>query len=665
VRSPRVPPTEGAGRARSALVVAVLALCGTVVSLQQTLVLPLLPDFPRVLNTGVENASWMVTATLLTGAVSIPTVSRLADMYGKKRMMAFSLAVMVTGSVLGALTEALPFMIAARALQGVGMALIPIGIAIMRDELPRHRVPLGVALMSATLAIGAGVGLPLSGLIAAHMDWHAIFWVTGVAGAVMLVAILLVVDESPVRTRGSFDFRGAIVLSMALAAVLLTLSKGGQWGWTSALTVGLAIAGAVLIAVWIPLELRVRNPLVDIRVSARPAVLLVNIVAILSGFAMFANMLITTQQLQLPPATGFGLGLDTLQTGLWMAPSALVFGVMAPVSAAVIRRFSAQTALLSASLLLTASYAARVFLDENLAQVVVGSMLVSVGASIAFAAMPTLIMQAVPVTETASANGINTLMRSIGTSTSSAVIAAAATAGAVTVGGELFPSAGVITALFWVAALLSLVAAGLTVPMFGIREYSDDATDAGRTPHGAVVRGRVLSRSGKPIRSAVVTLLTLGGDQVDWSQVDSAGEFSIAIPCPGRYVVVAAADGWTPTSRLDDLDAATTLAPLVLTERLTLSGTVRNGTSSAVADAVVVLTRHSGECAGTTRTLFDGRYELPIPTNGRYVLTVVTPDGVTTARSVHIWGTAHTIDVDLTTDDNGHPPNVKPQETYR
>jgi MFS family permease len=645
--------------------VAVLALCGTVVSLQQTLVLPLLPDFPRVLNTGVENASWMVTATLLSGAVSIPTISRLADMYGKKRMMIVALAVMVTGSVLGALTEALPFMIAARALQGVGMALIPIGIAIMRDELPRHRVPLGVALMSATLAIGAGVGLPLSGLIAAHMDWHAIFWVTGVAGAVMLVAILLVVDESPVRTRGSFDFRGAIVLSMALAAVLLALSKGGQWGWTSALTVGLAIAGAVLIAVWIPLELRVRNPLVDIRVSARPAVLLVNIVAILSGFAMFANMLITTQQLQLPPATGFGLGLDALQTGLWMAPSALVFGVMAPVSAAVIRRFSAQTALLSASLLLTASYAARVFLNENLAQVVVGSMLVSVGASIAFAAMPTLIMQAVPVTETASANGINTLMRSIGTSTSSAVIAAAATAGAVTVGGELFPSAGVITALFWVAALLSLVAVGLTVPMFRMREYSDDATDAGRPAHGAVVRGRVLSMGGKPIGSAVVTLLTLGGDQVDWSQVDSAGEFSIAIPGPGRYVVVAAADGWTPTSRLDELDEATEMTPLVLTERLTLSGTVRNGVSPTVADAVVVLTRHSGECAGTTRTETDGWYELPIPTNGRYVLTVVTPDGETTARSVHIWGTAHTIDVDLSTDDNGHLQNVMPQETYR
>lgn len=652
------------GRLRSALVVATLALCGTVVSLQQTLVLPLLPDFPRLLDTTVDNASWLVTATLLSGAVSIPTISRLADMYGKKRMLVVALAVMVAGSVLGALTEALPFVIAARAMQGVGMALIPIGIAIMRDELPRERIPLGVALMSATLAIGAGIGLPLSGLISGHMGWHSIFWVTGVTGAIMLVAVLLVLSESQVRTRGSFDYRGAVILSAALTATLLALSKGGQWGWTSPTTLGLAIAGMLLLAGWIPFELRVRNPLVDVRVAARPAVLLVNVVAILSGFAMFANMLLTTQQLQFPTATGYGQGLDVLQTGLWMAPGALVFGAMAPVSAGVIRRYSAQTALLAGSALLATSYAARVFLDENVAQVVIGSMLVSVGASMAFAAMPTLIMRAVPVTETASANGINTLMRSIGTATSSAVIAAAATIGVVNAAGELYPSRGTISVLFWVAALLSLIAGALTVPMFRMREYSEHAADTGRHVHGAVAGGRVVSACGRPVRNAVVTLLTPGGDQVDWSQVDPAGEFTIAIPGSGRYVVVAAADGWTPVSRLDELTAGADIAPLVLTERLTISGAVTDN-AAPVADAVVVLTRHSGEVGGSTRTTPDGRYELPLPGNGRYVLTAVGPDSSTQALPVSIWGTARAIDIDLNGRDNERLQRVPAPEAHR
>ncbi|MDN5745948.1 MAG: MFS transporter, partial [Nocardioidaceae bacterium] len=193
-----------------AVIVTMLSLCGIVVSLQQTLLLPLLPELPNLLSTSTDNASWLVTATLMTGAISTPTVSRLADMYGKRRMMLVALAVSVLGSLLGALSESLPLLVGARALQGVGMALVPVGIAIMRDELPREKVPLGVALMSATLAIGAGAGLPLAGLIADHMDWHACFWLTGLVGALLLVGAAVIIPESPVRTGGSFDLRGAV-----------------------------------------------------------------------------------------------------------------------------------------------------------------------------------------------------------------------------------------------------------------------------------------------------------------------------------------------------------------------------------------------------------------------------------------------------------------------
>ncbi len=640
------PVGEPAEKKRSALVVAVLALTGTTVSLQQTMFLPLLPDFPRLLDTTVDNASWLVTATLLTGAVSIPTISRLADMFGKKRMMMVALAAMVAGSLLGGLSEALSLVIAARAIQGVGMALIPVGIAIMRDELPRERVPLGVALMSATLAIGAAVGLPLSGFIAERLDWHSIFLVTGVAGAVMLAAVWLVLSESPVRTRGSFDYRGALLISAALTSVLLVLSKGGQWGWTSEPTLLLAVLGVLLIAAWVPVELRVRNPLVDIRVAARSAVLLVNIASVLTGFAMFGNLLVTTQQLQAPESTGYGFGLDVLHTGLWMAPNALTFGLMAPVSAWVIRRFGPQAALFAGALLMAGSYAARVFFSAELWQIVAGSMLVAVGASMTFAAMPTLIMRAVPVTETASANGLNVLMRSIGTSSSSAAMAAVVTLGVVRVGEEVHPSFGALATVFWVAAVMSLGAALLTVPTFRMRELPEEPPGAGGHMRDTVVHGRVVSTTGRPVRNAVVTLLTPSGEQVDWSQVDSAGDFSIAVPGAGRYLVVTAAEGWTPESRLADLAAETEIEPIVLRERLTLAGTV-NDPYGPVDGAVVALTQQSGEVVGTARSGTDGRYEMPLPPNGRYVLTAVTPAGATAASAVTVWGATRTMDFDL------------------
>src|SRR5690606_16466605 len=145
-------------------------------------------------------------------------------------------AISVLGSLVGEFSEDIALFILARALQVVGMAGMPVGIAILRDELPREQIPLGAALMSATLAIGAGVGLPVSGLISEHLDWHAIFWVTGAVGVILLAAAMVVLPESPVRTRGSFDFRGAVLLSIALTALMLAISKGSHWGWGSPTT---------------------------------------------------------------------------------------------------------------------------------------------------------------------------------------------------------------------------------------------------------------------------------------------------------------------------------------------------------------------------------------------------------------------------------------------
>ena len=448
------------------LVLATLSLCGTVTALQQTLIIPVLPDLPELLDTSASNASWMVTATLLAGAVATPVVTRLADMFGKRLMMSVCLVIMVSGSLLAALSDSLGPAVAGRAMQGIGMALIPVGIAVMRDELSPERVPLGVALMSGTLAIGAGAGLPLSGVIAEHFDWHALFWVTAVAGALMLLAVPLVLSQSPTRTRGRFDFPGALLLSTGLTAVLLALSKGAEWGWSSAVTLSAGLGGAALLLAFVPLQLRVANPLVDVRIARRPVVLLVNITAVLLGFGMFANLLVTTQLLQLPESTGFGLGLDVVSTGIWMAPSALVFGVMAPISATIINRIGAPATLLIGAGSMAAAYVVRVFFSVELWQVVGGSMLVGVGTSLTFAAMPILVMGAVPVTGTAAANGLNTLLRSFGTSLSSAAIAAVVTMGSTRIGGASFPTFGALSSVFWMAAGACLLATAVAVPLF-------------------------------------------------------------------------------------------------------------------------------------------------------------------------------------------------------
>ncbi|CAM3348255.1 MFS transporter [Nocardioides dubius] len=648
----QVAPVPERRRPSPNTIVFVLSLCGIVVSLQQTLLLPLLPELPKLLDTSTDSASWLVTATLLAGAVATPTVSRLADMYGKRRMMVTALVISLAGSLLGAISELLPLLIAARALQGVGLALVPVAIAIMRDELPREKVPLGVAIMSATLAVGAGIGLPLAGLIANHLDWHAIFWLTAIVAALLLVTAIAVLPESPVRTRGTFDLRGAILLSAALTALLLAVSKGSMWGWTSATTLGLTALGLALIGIWIPLELRTPSPLVDIRVAARAPVMVVNIVSVFAGFAMFTNMLVTTQFLQMPEATGYGLGLDVLETGWWMVPNAAAFGLMAPVSAWMTRRYSPQLTLLVGTALMTAAYAARVFLSDDLFQIVFGSVIVGVGTALAYGALPTLIMRAVPVTETASANGLNVLLRSVGTSTASAVTAAVASASAIMVGEAMAPSKDALTLALWLAAGASLCATAIGLPTLRMRAFSEEWDRAGTEQIGAetrVVRGRVVSADGDPIRNAVVTVLTPDGVAIDWGQADSEGRFNAAIPRPGDYLVVTAAEGWQPRSWVMDLDDSHPLPPIVLRQRYTLSGVITDAEDEPVVDALVVLTRATGEVVDTIRTDHEGRYLIPRPTNGRYVLTVSSREGALGARPVTVWEYARSVDLRLGT----------------
>ncbi|MEU2083855.1 MFS transporter [Streptomyces albus] len=413
------PPAERPARGNA--VVAVLALAGIVVSLMQTVVIPLVPELPRLLHAGPADTTWAITATLLAGAVATPVMGRLGDMYGKRRMLLLSLAMLTAGSVIGALSDTLAPMVAGRTLQGLAAGVIPLGISIMRDELPPARMGAATALMSASLGIGGALGLPLAAFLAERVDWHVLFWGSGALGALAALLVVTLVPESGLRGGGRFDVPGALGLSAALLCLLLGISKGADWGWGGTATLGLFAGGAVLLAVWGWWELRTPEPLVDLRTTARRQVLLTNLASAVFGFAMFAMSLVLPQIIQLPEATGYGLGASMLTVGLVMAPSGLVMMAVAPLSARISRTRGPKVTLMTGAVVVAAGYGLGIVLMSALWQLVLVSAIVGAGIGLAYGSMPALIMAAVPPSETAAANSFNTLMRSIGTSVSSAV----------------------------------------------------------------------------------------------------------------------------------------------------------------------------------------------------------------------------------------------------
>jgi MFS family permease len=456
---PRTKGRTSKSGAAGRLLVPVLCLCGTTVTLQQATVVPLLPDLPRLLGISVDDASWILTSTLLASAVATPVLSRLADMLGKRRIMLVCLVMMSIGSALAALDLGFAAVIAGRSLQGFAAALVPVGISILREEIPATKLAPAVAMISATLGFGSALGLPLAGVLYELFGWQSVFWSSAATGIVLTAVLPLVVPESRIRTPGRFDYGGAFLLSITLAAALLALSKGGTWGWTSAPTLATAAAAVIGLALWVPLELKVSQPMLDLRTSARRPVLITNLIAVLVGYSMYSNLLSTIQQLQMPDTAGYGFGLSVMAAGLCMVPTGLAMVIFTPLSALSSRRYGAKTALIIGSLVSAAGYLGRLSLTEQLWMVMFGAAVIGVGNAIAYAAMPTLIMGSVPAAVTAAANGLNTVLRVIGTAVGSAAVAVLLVSTTLTVDGTKYPSFQAFGHIFWIAGAAALTAA--------------------------------------------------------------------------------------------------------------------------------------------------------------------------------------------------------------
>lgn len=451
----------------SGAIIFVLSVAGITASLMQTLVIPLIGDLPTLLGTSASNASWVITVTLLTAAVATPVSGRLGDLFGKRRLMLICASALVAGSVICALASSVLPMIIGRGLQGAGMGLIPLGISAMRDILPAHKLGTAIALMSASMGVGGALGLPIAAAVAENSSWRALFW--GAAAMALLICVLIasLIPATPADTssapRARFDLVGAVGLGIGLVCLLLGVSKGGDWGWGSGTTVSLLVAAVVVLLAWGWFELRTPAPLVDLRVTARPVVLLTNLASLVLGFAMYAQMLILPQLLQIPSQTGYGLGQSMFQMGLWMAPGGLMMMLVSPLGAKLSHVRGPKVTLALGALVVSIGYLAAIVLMGSAWGILVAVCICSAGVGLAYGAMPALIMGSVPQSETGSANSFNTLMRSVGTSLSAAVVGVVLAQMTTDFGPVALPSeSGFRTGLF-LGAAVALVAAGIAM----------------------------------------------------------------------------------------------------------------------------------------------------------------------------------------------------------
>ncbi len=467
---------------RLRLLTPVLFLVTCVVAIVSSLGAPLVPLVSREMAVPLSDAQWSLTATLLMGAVSAPIMGRLGDGPRRRTAIAGGVLVVLAGCVIAALAPSLPVLIAGRTLQGVGLGLVPLAMAAARDALPVARVPAAIALLSVAAAAGLGAGYPLSGFIAEHAGLSGAYWSGAAFSALALAALLPVVPRARHRAGARLDGRGAALLSAGLVALLLAIGQGGAWGWTSPLVLLLAGAAVAALAAWVAVQARVPAPLVDVRLLRHPAVLTANVSAFVLGAAMYLFLSAMTAFVQVPRDTGFGLGGTVLTAGLCLVPFSVTTLAASRTLPWASRVLTPRGGLPTGCLVVAAGGAFFSLEHGHLWEAFVTMAVVGVGLGYTFAAIPGLIVQAVPGGETGSAMGFYQVVRYIGFSLGSA-LAASVLAGHTATGAHLPGESGFVTALAVGAGLC--VAAGAAAWVL-----PGPAPAAARRPRAvAVVRG--------------------------------------------------------------------------------------------------------------------------------------------------------------------------------
>ena len=457
VRDPKAPSTPDVPLPTTPwAVVVALSVAATSVSFMQTLVVPIQNHLPELLDSTRSATAWVLTVSLVAAAVTTPISGRLADLWGKRRILLALVALLILGSLIAALSQGLWWLLVGRALQGISMGVIAVGISILGDLPDRKLSVTGIAFVSASLGFGGALGLPLSAWIVQVGDWKTLFWSTAVLGVVNLVIVWLTVPHSP-GTGRRVDVIGAFGLGVGLSGILIAISQGPVWGWTSPLTGGVVAAGVVVLALWVVFEMRIDEPIVDLRQFSRRPVLLTNLGAVALGFSFFVMEVAYLQILELPAHTEAGLGLTMFDASMALVPASLAMMAAAPVGARITNRYGARVSTCVGAFVGAAGYGVAFVWHDQVWHFVLASTVSCVGVAVAYAAIPTLIIAEVPREATGSAVGVNALMRSIGTSSGATVTGMVLASQVVNVDGAEVPVLSAFLTTFAAGAVAALV----------------------------------------------------------------------------------------------------------------------------------------------------------------------------------------------------------------
>ncbi len=434
----------------------IMALTGTMIMYVETMVTPALPVLSKFFNASYDSLSWIITAYLISGTISAAIFGKLADIYGKKKIFVTLSLIYAISVSFGGFAQTLDQFIAIRAVQGLGMGMFPVAFSLLNDELPKDELPLAQGIISATFTIGASIGLVVGAWITQNFDWQWSYHSAIPIAFGLWLAALFLLEESPFRKSERIDFGGIALISIFIISIILVLSEGVYWGWTSPLILSVLFLGFSSLILFIFYEAVVEEPFINISLLKTKNIMLPNLAGLFASGGMFYLFYTIPPILQDPSPAGFGK--DIFTSGLVMVPGALFGVVVAPIAATVVRKYGPKISVIFGTTIMVLAFFLLFFNRGSVLAITEDAAFIGSGTSFVFVGIINTIIMAAPRADAGQVTGMNTVFRNIGSSLSPAI-------------------AGAIETNFVVPAMVGMIPAPFyTLPFTPIYAYFPSST---------------------------------------------------------------------------------------------------------------------------------------------------------------------------------------------
>lgn len=452
-------------RAYSIRIMAIMSILVMIVMYIEGMLTPSLPTIASQFNVSVAQVSLVLSVYLVTGVALTPIAGKLGDVYGKKKVLTailvfYAIAVSVTG-----FSPSYQFMVASRAVQGVGLTIFPLAMSLVREEFPREMVPRAQGILSGLFGAGFAVSLPLGAFVSNTYGWRFTYHSAIPVVAGLTIAAFLYLRESPYRRPDAFvDYAGAGFLAGALALIVLGLSQGPAWGWSSPSVLGLLLGGVALLIPTAIVEVlqhrRGKEVILDVKMLRRRNVLVTNLVVVVSGFGMFLAFQALTFKLEYPSPVGYGLNI--FQTGLSFVAFAVPMLIFAPVASLVVTRLGTRPmTMVGCGIAALGFYSAT--LGTSVTDLLASMFVIGAGIAVMNASVINLLVLTVEPREMGLATSLNAVFRNVGSSVGAPLAGSLMSTFTVVAFGQTFPSATAFHDAYLIAAIASVFAAGIVV----------------------------------------------------------------------------------------------------------------------------------------------------------------------------------------------------------